>query len=77
MPSNYVYNHIGHFAAVGEALCKSLLLGGVTRRFPELRPVLARLDRGVAGLEEVRDAEHPVVSESWPDGVEHLIDAAE
>lgn len=37
MPSNYVYNHIGHFAAVGEALCKSLLLGGVTRRFPELR----------------------------------------
>ncbi|MEE8166000.1 MAG: amidohydrolase family protein [Myxococcota bacterium] len=36
-PSSYVYNHIGHFAAVGEALCKSLLLGGVTRRFPELR----------------------------------------
>lgn len=36
-PSNWVYNHIGHFAAAGEALCKSLVLGGVTRRFPGLR----------------------------------------
>jgi predicted TIM-barrel fold metal-dependent hydrolase len=36
-PTNWVYNHIGHFAATGEALCKSLLLGGVTRRFPDLR----------------------------------------
>ena len=36
-PTNWVYNHIGHFAASGEALCKSLFLGGVTRRFPELR----------------------------------------
>jgi hypothetical protein len=34
---NWVYNHIGHFAASGEALCKSLFLGGVTRRFPSLR----------------------------------------
>ena len=36
-PSNYMYNHMGHFAAAGEALCKSLFLGGVTRRFPRLR----------------------------------------
>jgi hypothetical protein len=36
-PTNWVYNHIGHFAASGEALCKSLLLGGVTKRFPGLR----------------------------------------
>ena len=35
--SSDVYNHIGHFAAANEALCKSLFLGGVTRRFPELR----------------------------------------
>jgi predicted TIM-barrel fold metal-dependent hydrolase len=35
--SNYVYNHIGHFAAAGEAVCKSLFLGGVTRRFPSLK----------------------------------------
>jgi predicted TIM-barrel fold metal-dependent hydrolase len=36
-PSNFVYNHIGHFAAASEAVCKALFLGGVTRRFPELR----------------------------------------
>ena len=34
--SNYMYNHIGSFAAAMEAFCKSLFLGGVTRRFPEL-----------------------------------------
>jgi predicted TIM-barrel fold metal-dependent hydrolase len=34
--SNYVYNHIGSFAASMEATCKSLFLGGVTRRFPGL-----------------------------------------
>jgi predicted TIM-barrel fold metal-dependent hydrolase len=42
---NWVYNHIGHFAASGEALCKSLFLGGVTRRFPQLR--VALLEGGV------------------------------
>jgi predicted TIM-barrel fold metal-dependent hydrolase len=35
--SNYMFNHIGHFAAAGEALCKALFFGGVTRRFPQLR----------------------------------------
>jgi predicted TIM-barrel fold metal-dependent hydrolase len=35
-PSSYVYNHIGSFGASMEALCKALLLGGVTRRFPRL-----------------------------------------
>jgi predicted TIM-barrel fold metal-dependent hydrolase len=35
--SSFVYNHIGHFAAAGEALAKSLFLGGVTRRFPKLK----------------------------------------
>jgi len=44
-PSNWVYNHIGHFAASGEALCKSLFLGGVTKRFPGLR--VALLEGGV------------------------------
>jgi hypothetical protein len=46
-PSNYMYNHIGHFADAGEAVCKSLFFGGVTRRFPELR--VAFLEGGVAG----------------------------
>ena len=36
-PSNFTYNHIGHFAAAGHAVAKALFLGGVTRRFPELR----------------------------------------
>jgi predicted TIM-barrel fold metal-dependent hydrolase len=35
--SNFMYNHIGHFAAAGEALCKALFMGGVTRRFPTLQ----------------------------------------
>ena len=44
--SNYVYNHIGAFATAGEALCKSLFMGGVTKRFPSLR--IAFLEGGVA-----------------------------
>ncbi|MBW2270442.1 MAG: amidohydrolase family protein [Deltaproteobacteria bacterium] len=44
--SNYIFNHIGNFATSGEALCKSLFLGGVTRRFPGLR--VALLEGGVA-----------------------------
>jgi len=35
-PTSYMYNHIGSFAASGEAVCKALFLGGVTRRFPTL-----------------------------------------
>ena len=35
--SSFVYNHIGHFAAASEAVCKALILGGVTHRFPDLR----------------------------------------
>ena len=44
-PSSYVYNHIGSFAASGEAICKSLFLGGVTRRHPSL--CFALLEGGV------------------------------
>ncbi len=35
--SNTVYNHVGHFATAATAVCKSLFLGGVSQRFPELR----------------------------------------
>ena len=45
-PSSYVHNHIGHFAAAAEGTCRSLFLGGVTRRFPELK--LAFLEGGAA-----------------------------
>jgi len=44
--SNYVYNHVGGLAAMHESLCKSLFLGGVTHRFPDLR--VGFLEGGVA-----------------------------
>ncbi len=44
-PTNFVYNHIGHFGVAGEAVCKGLFLGGVTRRFPSLK--FAFLEGGV------------------------------
>ena len=45
-PSNYVFNHIGNFAAAGELCAWSLLFGGVPQRFPELR--FAFLEGGTA-----------------------------
>ena len=45
-PSSFSYNGVGHFAAAGTALAKSLFFGGVIRRFPELR--VAVLEGGVA-----------------------------
>jgi predicted TIM-barrel fold metal-dependent hydrolase len=35
--TNFMYNHIGHFAAGADAACKAMFMGGVTRRFPDLR----------------------------------------
>ena len=34
--TNYMYNHIGNFAAAGEATARSLFFGGAPTRFPEL-----------------------------------------
>ncbi|MGH7054120.1 MAG: amidohydrolase family protein [Stellaceae bacterium] len=45
-PSNFTFNHIGHFAAAGHAVAKALFLGGVTRRFPDLH--FAFLEGGVS-----------------------------
>jgi len=45
-PASYVLNHLGNFAAAGEATCRALFLAGVTRRFPQLR--FAFLEGGVA-----------------------------
>jgi predicted TIM-barrel fold metal-dependent hydrolase len=44
-PSNFCYNHIGHFASAGHAVAKAMFLGGVTRRFPRLN--FAFLEGGV------------------------------
>jgi len=43
---SYVFNHLGNFAAAGEATCRALFLAGVPRRFPRLR--FAFLEGGVA-----------------------------
>jgi predicted TIM-barrel fold metal-dependent hydrolase len=43
--ANFMYNHIGAFAAGGEAMCRSIFMGGVTRRFPTLN--FAFLECGV------------------------------
>jgi predicted TIM-barrel fold metal-dependent hydrolase len=38
--SNYMFNHVGHFADGSQAFAKALFFGGVTRRFPQLRVAL-------------------------------------
>src|SRR5262249_21561585 len=45
LPRHFTFNHIGHFASAGHAVAKALFLGGVTRRFPDLR--FAFLEGGV------------------------------
>ena len=35
--SSYTYNHIGSFNHANHAFCKALFLGGVAKRFPQLR----------------------------------------
>lgn len=45
-PNNYMFNHVGHFAAACEATCKSLFMSGVTKRFPDMR--FAFLEGGTA-----------------------------
>ena len=44
-PSNFCYNHIGHFASAGHAVAKAIFFGGVTRRFPDMN--FAFLEGGV------------------------------
>ncbi len=44
--SNFMYNHLGHFAAGGELFAKALFFGGVTARFPDLN--FAFLEGGTA-----------------------------
>lgn len=34
--TNYVFNHVGHFAQANHVFCKAVFLGGVSNRFPTL-----------------------------------------
>jgi hypothetical protein len=49
--NHYIYNHVGSFAAAGEAFAKAVILGGVTKRFPRLN--FAFLEGGVAWASEL------------------------
>jgi hypothetical protein len=44
--SNYVFNHLGSFAAAQEAACRSIFMGGVAQRYPDLQ--FAFLEGGVS-----------------------------
>src|SRR4030095_10005263 len=44
-PSNFCYNHIGHFASAGHPVGKAVFSAGLTRRFPQLN--FAFLEGGV------------------------------
>ena len=46
-PSNFVYNHIGHFAAANEAVCKALFLGGGHAAFSQRQLRFSRRWRGM------------------------------
>lgn len=67
---SYVYNQIGHFAAAGEATCRALLLGGVTRRFPKLR--FAFLEGGVAWAASLHSALRGVFEKRGSAAIGHL-----
>lgn len=43
--TNFDYNHLGSFAFLMDQICKSLVMGGVTRRFPDI--TLGFLECGV------------------------------
>jgi predicted TIM-barrel fold metal-dependent hydrolase len=49
--THYIHNHIGAFAAGGEAFAKGLVLGGVTQRFPTLN--FAFLEGGLGWASEL------------------------
>jgi predicted TIM-barrel fold metal-dependent hydrolase len=49
--NSYIYNHVGSFAACGEAFAKAIIIGGVAKRFPQLN--FAFLEGGVAWAGEL------------------------
>mgnify|MGYP001382004200 CR=1 FL=1 len=48
---HYIHNHVGSFAASGEAFAKAIVLSGVSKRFPTLN--FAFLEGGVAWASEL------------------------
>lgn len=48
--SNYTFNHAGSFAAGAQIFCRALVLGGVMRRFPQLKVAFLEGGAGWASL---------------------------
>ena len=62
--SRYMYNHIGNFAASGDAFAKALFFGGVTRRFPDAALRVPRVRRVVGRAAAVRP-HRPLAQARW------------
>lgn len=65
--NHYIYNHVGSFAAAGEAFAKAVILGGVTKRFPRLN--FAFLEGGVAWASELYAGLLSHCGKRNPDGI--------
>jgi predicted TIM-barrel fold metal-dependent hydrolase len=68
--TSYVANHIGNFAAAGEATCRALVLHGVPMRFPTLR--FAFLEGGVLWGANLREDLIGHLEKRGPAGLAHL-----
>lgn len=51
-PNNYVYNHLGSFAAANEATCRAIVMGGAAARFKDLNWIF--LEGGVLWAAQLR-----------------------
>jgi len=57
-PTNFVFNHVGHFAEGLHASCRAIILGGVARRFPDLPFAFLEGGAGWAAALELNLQEH-------------------
>jgi hypothetical protein len=72
--TSYVANHLGNFAASGEATCRALLLHGVPTRFPTLR--FAFLEGGAIWGANLREDLIGHLEKRGPGGLAQLDPAA-
>ncbi len=57
-PTNFVFNHVGHFAEGLHASCRAIILGGVARRFPQLPFAFLEGGAGWAAMLQLNLQEH-------------------
>ncbi|MGE0878246.1 MAG: amidohydrolase family protein [Acidimicrobiia bacterium] len=68
-PSNFVFNHVNHFAHALHAACRGIVLGGVARRFPTLPFAFLEGGAGFAAQLQLALIEH------WEKRTPEVIDA--